>query len=146
MPVPSVWWSRRRVALAALAAAVIGTLAFLYRFNTLGGALGGFDNDHFTRLARADALLQGQQPLRDFVDAELRGAWPALTYQSSAWAQEIGGRTLLPEAYLMASLLTIAHVIVFLLALDLSKRWAIALLPPWPPSRPLPSCTTIPRS
>ena len=55
-------------------------IAFVFRFNTLGGALGGFDNDHFIYLIRTDMLLAGEQPLRDFVDAELRGAWPALTY------------------------------------------------------------------
>ena len=102
--------------------------AFLFRFNTLGGTLGGFDNDHFTRLIRADVLLQGEQPLRDFADSELRGAWPALTYAMSAWAQQIGGRTLLPEAYLTVGLLTLAFVIVFLLALDVSKRWSVAVL------------------
>ena len=47
---------------------------------------------------RAEMLLRGQQPLRDFADAELRGAWPALSYAVPAWAQQIGGRTLLPEA------------------------------------------------
>ena len=122
------WWSRRRIAIATAVAVVIGIAAFLLRFNALGGTLGGFDNDHFTRLIRADVLLQGQQPLRDFVDSELRGAWPALTYAMSAWAQQIGGRTLLSEAYLTVGLLTLAFVIVFLLALDLSKRWSVALL------------------
>ena len=125
---PPTWWSRRRLAIAAVAAVAIGASAFTYRFNALGGALGGFENDHFTRLIRADALLQGQQPLRDFVDTELRGAWPALTYAASAWAQQLGGRTLLPEAYLTVGALTLAHVIVFLLALDLSKRWSVAVL------------------
>ena len=125
---PPTWWTRRRAVIAAAAAAAVGACAFLYRFNTLGGSLGGFDNDHFVRLARADMLLQGQQPLRDFVDAELRGAWPALTYASSAWAQQAFGRTLLSEAYLMAILMTIAYVIVFLVALDLSKRWSFATL------------------
>ena len=123
-----IWWSRRRIAIAAVVAVVVGVGAFLFRFNTLGGTLGGFDNDHFTRLIRADMLLQGEQPLRDFADAELRGAWPALTYAMSAWAQQIGGRTLLPEAYLTVGLLTLAFVIVFLLALDLSKRWSVAVL------------------
>jgi hypothetical protein len=73
-------------------------------------------------------LLQGEQPLRDFVDAELRGAWPALSYAVSAWAQEVGGRTLLPEAYLTVGALAVAHAIVLLLALDASKRWSMALL------------------
>lgn len=123
-----IWWSRRRIAIAAVVAVVVGVGAFLFRFNALGGTLGGFDNDHFTRLIRADVLLQGQQPLRDFADSELRGAWPALTYAMSAWAQQIGGRRLLSEAYLTVGLLTLAFVIVFLLALDLSKRWSVAVL------------------
>ena len=62
------------------------------------GSLGGFTNDQFAHLMRAEMMLRGQQPLRDFADAELRGAWPALSYAVPAWAQQIGGRTLLPEA------------------------------------------------
>lgn len=104
----------------------VALVAFVLRFNTLGGSLGGFDNDHFIYLIRADALLAGEQPLRDFVDAELRGAWPALSYALSAWAQRIGGRTLLPEAYLTVGLLALATAAVFVLALDLSRRWTIA--------------------
>ena len=106
----------------------IGIVSFAFRFNTLGGALGGFDNDHFIYLTRTDMLLWGEQPLRDFVDAELRGAWPALTYLASAWAQQLGGRTLLPEAYLSVGALAVANAAVFLLALDFSKRWSMALL------------------
>lgn len=122
------WWRVWRVAAAVCAALTIGVVAFAYRFNTLGGAIGGFDNDHFIYLMRTDLVLRGEQPLRDFVDAELRGAWPALTYSVSAWAQKIGGRTLLPEAYLSAGALAAAHAVVFLLALDFSKRWSVALL------------------
>ena len=69
----------RRHLIAAWVAAAVAFVAFIYRFNTLGGSLGGFDNDHFIYLIRTDMLLAGEQPLRDFVDAELRGAWPALT-------------------------------------------------------------------
>jgi hypothetical protein len=123
-----MWWNRRRVALAAGAASVLAAFAFLLRFNALGGAIGGFDNDHFIYLVRTDMLLDGAQPLRDFVDAELRGAWPALTYAVSAWAQELGGRTLSSEAYLTVGMLAAAHVVVFLLALDLSRRWWVATL------------------
>jgi hypothetical protein len=122
------WWHRRRIALAACAALGVGAVAFAYRFNSLGGALGGFDNDHFIHLTRTDLLLSGEQPLRDFVDAELRGAWPSLTYSVSAWAQQIGGSTLLPEAYLSVGALAAAYAVVFLIALDLSKRWSVALL------------------
>ena len=122
------WWWPWRIAVAAAVAVLIAAVTFLFRFNTLGGSLGGFDNDHFIYLIRTDMLLRGEQPLRDFVDAELRGAWPALTYAVSAWAQQIGGRTLLPEAYLTAGALAIGHALVFVLALALSKRWSIALL------------------
>ena len=110
------------------AALGVGAAACAYRFNTLGGTLGGFDNDHFAHLMRADMLLRGEQPLRDFADAELRGAWPALSYAVPAWAQQIGGRTLLTEAYLTVGAIALAHAMVLLLALDLSKRWSVALL------------------
>jgi hypothetical protein len=117
-----------RIAGAVAVAVGIGIVSFAFRFNTLGGALGGLDNDHFIYLTRTDMVLSGEQPLRDFVDAELRGAWPALTYLVSAWAQQLGGRTLLSEAYLSVGALAVANAVVFLLALDFSKRWTMALL------------------
>jgi hypothetical protein len=119
---------RWRLACAVSLAGIVALLAFVFRFNTLGGALGGFDNDHFIYLIRTDMLLAGEQPLRDFVDAELRGAWPALTYAASAWAQQIGGRTLLPEAFLSVGALSAASAIVFALGLRLSRRWSVAVL------------------
>jgi len=119
---------RWRLLAASCAAGLVFAAAFVFRFNALGGSLGGFDNDHFIYLIRTDTLLAGEQPLRDFADAELRGAWPALTYAVSAWAQQLGGRTLLPEAFLTAGALALASAIVFLLALRLSGRWSIALL------------------
>jgi hypothetical protein len=119
---------RTRLIAASIIALSIGLVAFIFRFNTLGGALGGFDNDHFIYLIRTDMLLGGEQPLRDFADAELRGAWPALTYAISAWAQQLGGRTLLPEAFLTAGSLAAASAGVFLIALRLSGRWSAAVL------------------
>jgi hypothetical protein len=106
----------------------VAAIAFVFRFNNLGGTLGGFGNDHFAQLMRTDLLLRGEQPLRDFADSELRGAWPALSYAVSAWAQTIGGQSLLPEAYLTVGALALAYAIVFLLALDLSGSWIAALL------------------
>lgn len=122
------WWRPSRVVLAALLAVMVAAVAFTYRFNALGGALGGFDDDHFAHLARTEVMLRGEQPLRDFVDAELRGAWPALSYMVPAWAQQLGGRSLLPEAVLTVGAIAFAHVLTFLLALDLSRRWSVALL------------------
>lgn len=106
--------------LAAIAVAVLtAVVAFFLRFNTLGGTLGGFDNDEFAHLLRSQALLSGEQPLRDFADAELRGAWPALSYAVPAWAQQVWGRTLLAEAYLTAGALALAYAVLFLTALHL---------------------------
>ena len=64
-PVAS-WWRWWRVLFALLAAALIACVAFVYRFNPLGGTLGGFDNDHFTALMRTEMLFHGERPLRDF--------------------------------------------------------------------------------
>jgi len=122
------WWGRRHLAIAAPCAVAVSGVAFLYRFNSLEGSLGGFTNDHFPQLMRADMLLRGEQPLRDFADAEMRGAWPALSYAVPAWAQQLGGRTLLPEAYVTTGALALAAALVFLLAIDLAKRWPVALL------------------
>ena len=119
------WW---RMALAAIVAVAVAAAAFALRFNALGGTMGGFDNDHFVHLVRTDLLLNGEQPLRDFADAELRGARPSLGYAASAWAQQLWGRTLLSEAYLTAGGLAISAAGVFLLALHLSRRWSVALL------------------
>ena len=124
----STWWRPRRVAVAIAVALLVALIAFVYRFNTLGGARGGFDNDHFVHLLRADMLLSGEQPLRDFADAELRGAWPSLGYELSAWAQRLWGRNLLAEAYLTVGALALAAAIAFLVAVDLSRRWSVALL------------------
>ena len=111
------------------AALIVAAFAFVFRFNMLGGTLGGFDNDEFAHLLRADAMLRGEQPLRDFADAELRGAWPSLSYAVPAWAQRVWGRSLLAEAYLTAGALALSYAVLFLVALDLSRRqWIVALL------------------
>lgn len=88
--------------------ALIVAVVFLYRFNTLGGSLGGFDDDHFINLVRANQLLDGDWPLRDYPDASLQGAWPPLTYLASAGAQIIFGRSLLAEAVLTTGAVAMA--------------------------------------
>src|SRR5215208_3573513 len=94
----------RRPALVSVVAILLFGWVFLYRFNTLGGAFGGFDNDHFLYFALAKQVQAGEQPLRDFQDA-MHGAWPSLTYELSAAAQHYGGDSLRSEA-----LLTVAGV------------------------------------
>jgi hypothetical protein len=109
----------------ALIAVAIAACSFLYRFNTLGGPLGGFDNDHFAQLVRATAILDGERPLRDFTDAELRALWPSPTYSTSAVAQRILGRSLRSEALLTIGLLSIGAAGLFLV----SARVASAVIP-----------------
>ena len=121
-PVPTPF----RTATSALIALAIAASSFLYRFNTLGGSLGGFDNDHFPQLVRSIAMLDGERPLRDFTDAELRALWPAPTYSTSALAQRIFGRSLRSEALLTIGMLSIGAAALFVV----SARFAAAIVAP----------------
>src|SRR4029079_301309 len=114
-----------RTALVALLAVAIAAFSFLYRFNTLGGPLGGFDNDHFPQLVRSMAILDGERPLRDFPDAELRALWPAPTYSTSALAQRVFGRSLRSEALLTIGMLSVGAGALFLV----SVQFASAIVP-----------------
>jgi hypothetical protein len=105
-----------RTACVTLIAIAIAAFSFLYRFSTLGGPLGGFDNDHFPQLVRSIAMLDGERPLRDFTDAELRALWPAPTYSTSALAQRILGRSLRAEALLTIGMLAIGAAALFLVS------------------------------
>jgi hypothetical protein len=104
-------------------AVVIFLLAvvLVLRFNTLGGRYGGFDNDHFAVLVRAQALAAGELPLRDYEDYELRGIRPALAYLPSVWAQWIAGTNLLAEALLCVIGLWLAAVFTFTAGHHLSR-------------------------
>jgi hypothetical protein len=114
--------------LAVFIALLLASFAFLFRFNALGGALGGFDNDEFQMLTRVDLLLAGEQPLRDFADGEMRGVWPSLSYEVPALVQRVWGRNLLVHAYLTLSVLALCAAIVFVFARHLSRSWLCALL------------------
>lgn len=96
---------RRRI--AAIAAAIC-LLAFIYRFNALSGAGGGFDDQHFLYLVHAKEVLAGGQPLRDFLDAGLQGARPSLSYELPALAQRVLGADLRSEAVLTVGGVAIA--------------------------------------
>lgn len=109
----------------AIAPLVIFALVFLYRFNGLGGTMGGFDNDHFVHFAHARQVMAGELPLRDFLDVGLQGAWPPLTYYTSAAAQWLIGETLLSEALLCVTLLAAAMAVSYIVAVRLgASRWA----------------------
>ena len=90
----------RRALSRTLVALLLLGFACVYRFNTLGGRFGGFDNDHFVPFAYAKQVQAGEQPLRDFEGLGLQGAWPSLTYETSALAQRWFGDNLRSEALL----------------------------------------------
>src|SRR5438105_4564014 len=114
-----------RTAVCVLITLFIAASSFLYRFNTLGGPLAGFDNDHFPQLVRAIAILDGERPLKDFTDAELRSLWPAPAYSTSAIAQRVLGRSLRSEALLTIGMLSIGAAALFWI----SAQFAGAILP-----------------
>jgi hypothetical protein len=125
---PGRWGGRAGHALVLLLALLLASFAFLFRFNALGGSLGGFDNDEFQMLTRVDLLFAGEQPLRDFADGDLRGVWPALSYEVPALAQRIWGRNLLVHAFLTLTALALCAGIVFVFARHLSSSWVCAFL------------------
>ena len=114
-----------RTIISVVIALAIAVSSFVYRFNTLGGALAGFDNDHFPQLVRSIAVLDGERPRIDFTDAELRSLWPAPTYSTSALAQKVFGRSLRTEALLTIGLLSIGAAAVFWV----SAQFAAAIVP-----------------
>ena len=104
--------------LLVLIATAIAAASFVYRFNTLDGRLSGFENDHFPQLVRSIAMLDGERPLRDFSDAELRALWPAPSYSTSALAQKLFGRSLRAEALLTIGLLSIGAAALFVVSVQ----------------------------
>ena len=110
-----LWW-------AALA---LFAFTFLYRFNTLGGALGGFDDDHFMQLAYANQVRAGERPLIDYQGVGLQGAWPPLAFVVSAAAQNLLGANLRSEALLTVFTLAASAALTFVAASRLAPaRWA----------------------
>jgi hypothetical protein len=114
--------ARHTVADGLLVGAVFAA-AFFYRFNTLGGALGGFTNDQFGYLARGRQIQRGELPFRDFNDP----GW-ILTDALSGLAQWIGGYNLRSEALLTVGMLSLGAAITFMLARKASGSTLAALL------------------
>jgi hypothetical protein len=73
-----------------IASIIVAIATFLYRFTSLG-----FGNDHFVHLARAQAMLAGDLPIRDYTEEGV-----PLTVLLSAAAQLVFGQSLLAEAVL----------------------------------------------
>ena len=109
-----------------LLAVLLIVVTAVYRFNTLGGTFGGFDNDHFVPFAYAKQVEAGAQPLRDFAGLGLQGAWPSLTYEASALAQRRLGDSLRSEALLSIGGVAAAVAVTFVTAsLVANAGWAL---------------------
>lgn len=116
----------RRLILILVVAVLLFGWTFLYRFNTLGGALGGFDNDHFVLFMLAKQVEAGEQPLRDFVDA-MYGARPSLAYELSAASQRYLGDNLRSEAWLTVSGVALGATLAFVAGSRVAPwPWALA--------------------
>src|SRR4051812_1688044 len=113
---------RTTVPVAAIAAALFA-LTVSYRLLTLGGPLGGFENDQFVTLSQAQQVVMGDWPVRDFDDLG-----KPLTVLLSALGQVVFGHTLFAEALTMAGLLGLCTAILFVLSWRASGSMLIALL------------------
>ena len=100
------------VSLLLVCAVAIGLVAvtLLYRIPTMGGPLGGFEDDQFVHLSEARQVLLGQHVAGDFVDI---GGMP-LTIWLSAAAQRYGGPTLWSEVVLTTGALAFCTLLLFL--------------------------------
>src|SRR4051812_28143595 len=110
----------RRVWIASLAV-LLFALTFAYRFASMGGTLGGFEDDEFVNLAYAQQIALGDAPVVDFAE---NGS--PLTHALSALAIAWVGPPLLSEAALTMSMLGICGVVLFLLAERASRSIPIA--------------------
>lgn len=118
--------ARSRITAAAarmLAGVLVFVASFVYRFSTMGGAFGGFENDQFLVVSRARQILVGDLPARDFADP---GA--PLTYMLSAAAQAALGSTLLSEAVLTIAMLSAGAAVTFALATRISASVTVGLI------------------
>src|SRR5258705_10283580 len=112
----------RKTRVAAIAVALFG-LTVAYRLLTLGGLLGGFENDQFVTLSQAQQIVMGDWPVRDFLAFGM-----PLTVMLSALGQALFGHTLFAEALTTASLLGLCTAMLFMLSWRASGSVVIALL------------------
>ena len=112
----------RTTVVAAIAVALFA-LTIAYRVLTLGGPLGGFENDQFVTLSRAQQIVLGDWPVRDFF-----GMGTPLDVYLTVLGQTLFGHTLFAEALMMAALLGLCTAILFLLSWRASGSITIALL------------------
>jgi len=80
-----------------------------------------FTNDHFESLAKAQQMLRGELPIRDFFD---NGRPLAITL--SAMALRASGGSLIGEAILTMGAISAGVALLFLLTVELTSSWLLA--------------------
>ena len=100
------------------AAAFVGVWFLAFRVLSFDG----FENDYYIIVARAQQVLAGEWPLRDFTDPGM-----PLSYLLSAATASVFGSTLLTEALLSIAMLTATAVLAFLLASRAGRSVAVGL-------------------
>ena len=90
-------------------------LAFAYRWLTVN-----FTNDQFVPLARAQHILRGELPVRDFFEPGV-----LLQNYTSAAALYLSGGTLLGEAASTIFLLSLGAALTYVMATRLARSWVI---------------------
>lgn len=108
---------------AGIAALLIAVVAFFYRFNTLGGAFGGFGNDEFIFLSRARQVVGGDLPFRDFNEP---GA-PLMTLSSAAVQWWLGYNLFGHALHTLIALAVAVGIGVWLCARVTGRVWPGAL-------------------
>jgi hypothetical protein len=93
-------------------ALLVGAVAFLYRF--LGHD--GFSNDHFVHLSRAQAMLLGDWPIRDYTEEGV-----PLTVLMSAAAQRLVGEAPFAELLWVTTSIAIAAAVTCWLVSELTR-------------------------
>ena len=102
-----------------LFAVVVFALTFAWWLLTFSG----FGNDHYVHLARAQQMLLGDWPVRDFVDPGL-----PMMYAVSAAAWRVAGGAIGTEVTVVAAAFALGAAFTFLVAHTLSRSIGIALL------------------
>lgn len=81
-----------------------------------------FHNDHFVHLSRAQQILLGDLPIRDFFDPGM-----LLQYYVSAAALAVGGHNLLGEAILTSCFMAVGAALVFTLSARFANSYLIGV-------------------
>jgi hypothetical protein len=102
---------RTRYAVGAFVALVVGSVTFAYRYLSFER----FPNDHFVHLSRAQQVVMGALPVRDYSEYQA-----PLAVMLSAWTQMILGPGLRSELLLVCTAFAVAAAVTYLVGAGVS--------------------------